>query len=138
MFVSPCSQRSSMKHIRVKVPFLKFMAICWKYLIFSFCLSHCCLTDVDQTAVPHKKVFSMHHGNSAYIQVSNGIYENFSNCMANSRLGCEQRKSFVCSEEQWSCSRQGGHVCLQRIQGLALFKWSCHFLQQLVQTDCRK
>lgn len=24
------------------------------------------------------------------------------------------------------------------VQGLALFKWSCHFLQQLVQTDCRK
>jgi len=60
------------------------------------CGPNCCASE--------KEVFSVHHGNSVYIQVSNnGIYENPSHCMANSRLGCEQRKSFVsrlCSEEQ--------------------------------------
>ncbi|CAM4600809.1 unnamed protein product [Leuciscus chuanchicus] len=57
------------------------------------CGPNCCASE--------KEVFSVHHGNSAYIQVSNnGIYANFSHCMANSRLGCKQRKSFVSSEEQ--------------------------------------
>lgn len=59
------------------------------------CGPNCCASE--------EEVFPVHHGNSAYIQVPNGIYENFSNCMANSPLCSEQRKSFVlssCNEEQ--------------------------------------
>lgn len=59
------------------------------------CGPNCCASE--------KEVFPVHHGNSAYIQVPNGIYENFSRCMANSPRGCEQRESFVlrlCNKEQ--------------------------------------
>lgn len=141
MFVSACSQWSSLKHFRAKVPFLKFMAICWKYLIFGFCLSHRCLTDVGQTAVLQRRRCSL---------CTMGILRTF-RCliMGSMRFSVTAWLTLDSAASRGSLLSQGcaarnndpaadrEDVFVFGVRGLALFKWSSHFLQQWEQTECR-
>lgn len=78
---------------------------------------------MGQTAVPHKEVFSMHHGNSAYIQVSNGIYENFSNYITLD-LGASRGSllSQGCAVRNNDPAADREDVFVFSVEGLALFK----------------
>lgn len=138
---SPCSQKSSLKHVRAKVPFLKFMAICWKYLIFGFCLSHRCLTDVGQTAVLQRRRCS---------PCTMGIRRTFRCLMGYMRISVTAWLSLCSAMNRGSllsedCAMRNNNPPADRedvfvfsVRGLALCKWSCHFLQNLGKIEWRK
>ncbi len=142
MFISPCSQKYSLKHFRAKVPISKIHGHMLEIFDIRFlsitplldrCGPNCCASE--------KEVFPVHHGNSAYIQVPDGIYENSSSCMANSPLGQRAEEVFCLKIVQWGTINPAADredMFVFSMQGLALFKWSCHFLQKLKEMEWRK